>query len=362
MRFTTFSLVCLRLILGLHAVETVAYHLSSTTSTPLHYLTLTEAAETNIDTDEESCVDDNHHVETITVNSESCLLSVRGGALGQDILNAALKPEEEVIIGKFLDDKHSDNKDDEDEFHIQGWRWHTLSMTRDSARLEKLTLQLLNSPNSEEEDTIDKKKHPLSKAVTHVVDFNLKGLHRVENDLFFPWLREKLTIVGGNGNDDGNVKKAFLSVINGIDEDRKRVTKLAEQMKKDSDLAIAPNAKPHQRQAALSNVLQSSSQIGSIMKSIYDREDRLLVPAVAKLVPSKEQKSFNNKVLRALGLFESRVHLVGMYDAVHDDCFGNKKERDLFEIAIPSIPRMMIPRWRRTLYEPQAGVLSDAEN
>ena len=87
-------------------------------------------------------------------------------------------------------------------------------------------------------------------------------------------------------------------------------------------------------------------------------EDKLLVPAIAKVVPASEQHSFNNRVLRNLGVWDSRLYLVAMYEAVEES--GNKIEMALFEKAIPSIPQMMIPRWRRKLYEPRAGVL-DAE-
>ena len=108
---------------------------------------------------------------------------------------------------------------------------------------------------------------------------------------------------------------------------------------------------------AISQLLVLSQDLSSITKSIFEKEDKLLVPAVAAIVTSKEQKSFNNRVLRKLGLFDSRVHLVGMYDTVWDDQYGNEMERKLFSEEIPSLPQMMIPRWRRSLYSPQAGVL-----
>ena len=88
---------------------------------------------------------------------------------------------------------------------------------------------------------------------------------------------------------------------------------------------------------------------------MMDVENNLLVPAIAKVVPESEQHSFNSKVLRNLGLFDSRLHLVAMYEAIEES--GNADEKALFEKAIPSIPQMMIPRWRRKLYEPKAGVL-----
>lgn len=87
---------------------------------------------------------------------------------------------------------------------------------------------------------------------------------------------------------------------------------------------------------------------------MMDIENSLLVPSIAQIVPQSEQKSFNNKVLLNLGVFESRLHLVGMYEAVQES--NNKLEMDLFQQAIPSIPQMMIPRWKRKLYDPKTSV------
>jgi hypothetical protein len=84
-------------------------------------------------------------------------------------------------------------------------------------------------------------------------------------------------------------------------------------------------------------------------------EDTFLVPAVGAIVPVREQKSFNNKVLRRLGLLDSRLHLVGMYEAVWED--DNSKEKELFQQAIPGVSRSMIPRWKRKLYQPKTYMM-----
>ena len=115
------------------------------------------------------------------------------------------------------------------------------------------------------------------------------------------------------------------------------------------------------RLKATSEILSLSRDLSSVATAIFEKEDELLVPAVAAIVPSKNQKSFNSKVLRKLGLFESRVHLVGMHDAVWDDHYGSERERELFDVEIPTLPRMMIPRWRKSLYAPKAGVLDISE-
>lgn len=86
-------------------------------------------------------------------------------------------------------------------------------------------------------------------------------------------------------------------------------------------------------------------------------ENTYLVPAIAAEVSEREQDSFNSRVLRVLGLFNSRMYLVGMYEAVADE---GAEEMKKFEQEIPYLMRMLIPRWRRLLYEPRAGALLDS--
>jgi hypothetical protein len=88
---------------------------------------------------------------------------------------------------------------------------------------------------------------------------------------------------------------------------------------------------------------------------MFRLQDTLLVPTVASLVSEAEQKSFNNKVLRSLGILDTRTHLVGMYDTVCE--LDDDVEHKLFQEFIPYLPRLMIPRWKRLLYEPKAGAL-----
>lgn len=108
-------------------------------------------------------------------------------------------------------------------------------------------------------------------------------------------------------------------------------------------------------------VLQTSglsTDLSSRIKANLDREDTFLVPAVAVLVSDSEQRSFNSKVIRNLGIFDSRLHLVGMYEAVQEQ---DETEQRLFREEIPSIPQYMIPRWKRKLYDPQAGLLEESQ-
>jgi hypothetical protein len=103
-------------------------------------------------------------------------------------------------------------------------------------------------------------------------------------------------------------------------------------------------------------VASRSEKIVEHARSMLLLEDSLLVPIIARVVSESEQKSFNSQVIRNLGVWDSRLHLVGMHEAVW--AMNDENERKLFEEAIPSIPRALIPRWKRLLYEPQAGALN----
>lgn len=128
------------------------------------------------------------------------------------------------------------------------------------------------------------------------------------------------------------------------------------QQKEEAMIASDPKVSAMKGKDALGNIVKLAALLSEKTQSTYNREDRVLVPAVAAVVSESEQKSFNSKVIRKLGILDSRIHLVGMYDAVWED--APLSERDEFEKAIPYIPRKMIPRWRRNLYEPQAGMLN----
>ena len=85
------------------------------------------------------------------------------------------------------------------------------------------------------------------------------------------------------------------------------------------------------------------------------REINLVMPTVGLCVPEKDQKKFNNQVIKFLGVLEARVHLVHMHEVV--EATNSQQEKQLWEESIPSLPRSMIPRWKRTLYEPKASAL-----
>mmetsp|Transcript_2856 Transcript_2856/g.8004 ORF Transcript_2856/g.8004 Transcript_2856/m.8004 type:complete len:349 (+) Transcript_2856:3-1049(+) len=123
------------------------------------------------------------------------------------------------------------------------------------------------------------------------------------------------------------------------------------QTKKAEQLAAA--AQTNDQSSIIQSLARDTSELSQQVAWMKETEDNLLVPAIAKIVPQKEQKSFSNKVLMSLGIWDSRLHLVGMYEAVRED----STEMDMFQREIPYIPRSMIPRWKKNLYDPKASVL-----
>ena len=280
-----------------------------------------------------------HHT---TTHNERAEAAATCSNLAKDTCSA------EKTIQNFLSSDSSKG----DKFYIQGWRWHTLSLIRDSNRLQKYA----SSIQKDMHNTSQEKLQSLNKAVDHVIDFNLKGLQRIEKDVFFPWLRLKLINEDTVGAD---AKKAFRVVIDSVDCDRNRIDEIASKIRSEVKALVDPKSSASVMENTVHNLAQLSDSLSVIATSIMEREDRLLVPAVTKVVSSREQKSFNSRVLRNLGIFESRCHLVGMHDAVYDSSYGNEEEQSLFVEQIPSVARMMIERWRRSLYEPKAGMLHE---
>jgi len=122
----------------------------------------------------------------------------------------SLSESSEAILRRFLAaDKSSDFAGD-GKFYIQGWRWHSMSLIREAGQLQKLaqTFQL---------DDADADK--LKIAAEYVVGFNMKGLHSIEKDLFFPWVRERTC----RAVKDEAVCRAICAVMDQLESDRQKL-------------------------------------------------------------------------------------------------------------------------------------------
>ena len=257
-------------------------------------------------------------------------------------------------------------------FHIHGWRWHTHSLIRDAGRLHHLAAVTVagsgsaapaepNTTTAAAAATIPPPHVRVQHATEYVINFNMKGLHKIEGPLFFPWMRDKLTAsstfaFASSVTAPSLLVSAFGSILDQLETEQRMVAKLGRTIRVNSDVVGSTTIDAARRAQALRNIVRDSSQLQQHAQRMRDLEETYLVPALALVVPEQEQKAFNTKVLRQLGLFESRVHLVGMYETIHATT-QKDDEYALFQQAIPALSRKMIPRWKRKLYDPKTYML-----
>jgi hypothetical protein len=274
-------------------------------------------------------------------------LDLRGGR--SSVTNVA---NAQSSVEQYLDSLLQDGTLSSDDFHVHGWRWHSLSFVRDAKRLERLALHLLKGDNVCEEDGIT-----LNRAAKHVIDFNLAGLTNVENDVWLPWLRKRLC-KDESIDVAATYQKQLGKIIDSVVNERDHINRLAHAVREQARTSSMHSIDNSKRREAIKNVAEMSASLATRFQTMFEQSaERILVPAVAHIVSEKDQRAVSNRVILKLGVLDSRRHLVGMYDAVLEE--GSAKERALFESEMPSMVRAMIPRWRRKLYEPAAGVLDN---
>lgn len=147
----------------------------------------------------------------VTCVNPEVTTDIRGGALSD------VKPQSQKLILDFLNANTSGN------FHIQGWRWHFMSLIRDTDRFTRLAEYLMQN-----EDDLG----VLETAAEFVVNFNMAGLHRVEEKMFVGWLRDNLSVGGvqefcDNGTE---VARAFREVIDTVDEHRVQSSRMGKEL------------------------------------------------------------------------------------------------------------------------------------
>lgn len=106
-------------------------------------------------------------------------------------------------------------------------------------------------------------------------------------------------------------------------------------------------------------MIELATEMAETVQSMRQEEETVIVPLIAQYVSSTDQTTLNNNVIRKLGIFDSRIHLVSMYESIVAEC---PDELELFQRSIPSIPRRLIPRWKRLLYDPRVGGLHNDNN
>lgn len=244
-------------------------------------------------------------------SGESCRIdSIATDVRGGDIVNS-IDEKTLTVIKQFLSESSTDDRNKE--FLIQGWRWHCMSLIRDADRLERLAAHLSSNKVND-----DSGLEALLSAADYTVNFNMAGLYRIESTMFVKWLRKHLCNADafGDRTNAAAVASAFVKVIDKIDSERVDCEKIGKELHDIANAASRLTITTEQRQRHLREIVRLSTRLSDQLHSMRDLQEMLVVPSISRLVSASEQKSFNNKVLLALGLLESRVHLVGMHDAV----------------------------------------------
>lgn len=164
---------------------------------------------------------------------------------------------------------------------------------------------------------------PLSAYYAHVFAFTWEALHGIEDTLFLPWLRTVLPCEDAPVLDEFAARRGALRAEARVLETRCR----------SGDAAAAADT--------LAGMIEQH-------RALRDAQEAYLVPRVAAAVDASAQEKFNTKVVRYLGVLNSRKHLVS-FDLAIDES-GSAQDRADFDRQVPAVMRWALPRWRRTIY------------
>ena len=109
-----------------------------------------------------------------------------------------------------------------------------MSLIRDSNRVQRLARHLSQrNINGECDDDDDDGIDALEQAVDYLINFNMAGLHRVEEKMFVGWLRANLcdaSLVGVYCENGKDVSDAFREVIDIVDKERIQSIKIGKEL------------------------------------------------------------------------------------------------------------------------------------
>ena len=106
-------------------------------------------------------------------------------------------------------------------FKIQGWRWHTMSLLREASRLASalsLSSTILTTTTDDDDD--------FQTVTDYIVNFNMRGLHRIQHDLFFPWVRKEIQ----TRCLEPTVKTAFSTIMTQLEKQQDQLERLGKQL------------------------------------------------------------------------------------------------------------------------------------
>ena len=259
-------------------------------------------------------------------------------------------------------------------FMINGWRWHTAAVIRDLERFKSVLQAEMaatsagggsgagrgagagaGAPNrGEHERESDEPPPPPTASCSSaervmgsfnfVVGFSWKGLMRVEAEIFFPWLQKLLP-------------ESARTIMADIVQQHAIINALSGKMQQHCASLLTQSGTQQQQQqveAQLSTFRHIDDLLGQMQTCalrIQSVQESVFVPYISAFVSRQDQEVFNRRVISRLGLLDSQVLLVSMWDAIQ----GQPKEIKMYEQQIPRLLRVVLPVWRKRLYLPRGA-------
>ena len=124
-------------------------------------------------------------------SSSSCHDDVSIVIRGGDHDRGGIDTETRDVILRFLDTSTKSERATYP-FHIQGWRWHFMSLSRDVKRLQRLANHLIKNVGGSGNDYGIDGFNALQEASNYVINFNMAGLYRIQSNMFLKFIREHL--------------------------------------------------------------------------------------------------------------------------------------------------------------------------
>lgn len=224
----------------------------------------------------------------------------------------------------------------ERKYIINGWRWHTMSVMRDLDRFSSVLSKL--STQTEDISLEDRKR--LHSCYEFVCNFNWRALMKVEREIFFPWLSDLLP-------------SSAKPLMNDIIAQHSTIVNKAAEIGSICTLISTDNIEPQQVRASVHSIDAILKDLIHCAQKIRNAQEDIFVPYIAAYCNKQQQTVFNNRVISQLGLLDSQVHIVSMFEAIKDD----KDEMILFKEEIPRVARGLIPIWKSRLYDPKTRAL-----
>jgi len=234
-------------------------------------------------------------------------------------------------------------------FIVNGWRWHTSAVIRDLERFKgvvstEMQQGVSSSSSNNNSNSNSKSAERIMGSYNFVFGFSWKALMRIEREIFFPWLERLLP-------------ESAVNLLSDIVQQHTVINVLSEKMLQQCTLLLKTkdemNSDAHI--ASYKRIDDLIGQLQACALRIQSVQESVFVPYISAFVSRKEQEVFNRQVISRLGIVDSQVHLVSMFDAVRNQ----PKELRMYEAQIPRMLRALTPTIRKRLYLPRGARFLD---